>query len=69
MCHPVPTCEPSERAFWVGALFINPLPELGVAKGVRPALLMATSAQERVDVAYDGILESIRHMNGSAPLW
>lgn len=63
-----PAYEPSERAFWVGAL-INPLPELGVAKGVRPALLMATSAQERVDVAYDGILESIRHMNGSAPLW
>lgn len=61
--------EPSERAFWVGAL-INPLPDMGVANpGVRPAMIMATTAEERVDIALDGIIESIKHMDGSAPLW
>ncbi len=60
--------EPSERALWVGAL-INPLPAMGVAMEVRPALLTATSAEKRVEVACDGILKSIRHMDGSAPMW
>ena len=61
--------EPSERAFWVGAL-INPLPDMGVAdRGVRPAMIMATTAEERVDIALDGIIQSIKHMDGSAPLW
>lgn len=61
--------EPSERAFWVGAL-INPLPDMGVANpGVRPAMIMATTAEERVDIALEGIIESIKHMDGSAPLW
>ena len=60
--------EPSERALWVGAL-INPLPALGVSMEIRPALLTATTAEERVSIACDGILKSIKHMDGSAPMW
>lgn len=56
--------EPSERAFWVGAL-INPIPAMGVATEIRPALLMAKTAEERIRIASDGILKSIRHMDGS----
>lgn len=58
----------SERAYWVGAL-INPLPGMGVAMEIRPQLLMARSAEERVLVALQGILASIKHMDGSAPLF
>jgi Lon protease-like protein len=60
--------EPSELAFWVGAL-VNPLPGMGVAMEIRPMLLMAKTAEERVNVALKGILESIKHMDGSAPLF
>jgi Lon protease-like protein len=63
-----PEDEPSERAFWVAAL-INPLPGMGVAMEIRPLLLMARSAEERVGIALKGILESIKHMDGSAPLF
>ncbi|KAL7483310.1 hypothetical protein ACHAW6_008961 [Cyclotella cf. meneghiniana] len=63
-----PEGEPSERAFWIGAL-INPLPALGVAMEIRPRLLMAKGAEERVDVALEGIWGSIKHMDGSARLW
>lgn len=59
---------PSELALWVGAL-INPLPAMGVAMEIRPALLTATTAERRVEVACDGILRSIKHMDGSAPMW
>ena len=50
-----PSDEPSERAFWVGAL-INPLPAMGVSLEIRPSLLSATSAEQRVDFALEGIL-------------
>jgi Lon protease-like protein len=60
--------QPSEAAFWVGAL-VNPLPGMGVAMEIRPALLMAQTAEERVKLARNGILASIRHMDGSAPLF
>lgn len=60
--------EPSKLAFWVGAL-INPIPAMGVATEIRPALLTAKSAEERVQIACDGIHKSIKHMDGSAPLW
>jgi hypothetical protein len=60
--------EPSELAFWVGAL-VNPLPGMGVAMEIRPLLLMAKTAEERVNVALKGIFESIKHMDGSAPLF
>lgn len=59
---------PSDRAFWVGAL-INPIPAMGVALEVRPALLTADTAMERVDLALDGIEKSIRHMDGTARMW
>eukprot|EP00571_Detonula_confervacea_P005133 CAMPEP_0172327920 /NCGR_PEP_ID=MMETSP1058-20130122/60080_1 /TAXON_ID=83371 /ORGANISM="Detonula confervacea, Strain CCMP 353" /LENGTH=372 /DNA_ID=CAMNT_0013045009 /DNA_START=85 /DNA_END=1203 /DNA_ORIENTATION=- len=60
-----PEYEPTERALWVGAL-INPLPSMGVAMEIRPALLVSKRAEEKVQVALEGILKSIRHMDGSA---
>lgn len=60
--------EPTERAFWIGAL-INPIPAMGVALEVRPSLLMAETAEERIKVASAGILKSIRHMDGSDRLF
>ena len=60
--------EPSELAFWVGAL-VNPLPGMGVAMEIRPQLLMAKTAEERVRVALKGITESIQHMNGTRRLF
>ena len=63
-----PEDEPSERALWVGAL-INPLPSLGVAMEIRPALLTATTAEKRVEIVCEGILKSIRHMDGTSKMW
>lgn len=63
-----PENEPSECAFWVGAL-INPLPSMGLSMDIRPALLTATTAEKRVDIARDAILKSIRHMEGTEILW
>ncbi|KAL3914317.1 MAG: hypothetical protein SGILL_006149 [Bacillariaceae sp.] len=63
-----PPEQPSERAFWIGAL-INPLPAMGVALEIRPALLTAKTSEERIEIALDGILRSIKHMDGSARLW
>jgi hypothetical protein len=63
-----PEHEPTERALWIGAL-INPLPSMGVAMEIRPALLLSKSAEERVQIALDGILKSIRHMDGTSRMW
>ncbi|GFH52747.1 hypothetical protein CTEN210_09223 [Chaetoceros tenuissimus] len=63
-----PEDQPTERALWIGSL-INPLPAMGVAMEIRPALLTATSAEKRIEVACEGILKSIRHMDGSARMW
>jgi hypothetical protein len=63
-----PEHEPTERALWIGAL-INPLPSMGVAMEIRPALLLSKRAEERVQVALDGILRSIRHMDGTSRMW
>lgn len=60
--------EPSEIAFWIGSM-INPLPAMGVAMEIRPALLMSESAEERVQIAFDGLIRSIKHMDGSARMW
>ena len=60
--------QPTELAFWIGAL-INPLPALGVSMEVRPALLMADTVEERMEIASDAILKSIRHMDGSQRMW
>lgn len=59
---PMPSSNhPTDRAFWVGAL-INPLPALGVAMELRPSLLAATSAQDRVEIVANGVEASIRYM-------
>jgi len=58
----------TELAMWVGAL-INPLPGMGVAMEIRPSLLMASTSEERVKVALQGLLASIRHMDGSVRLF
>jgi hypothetical protein len=42
---------------------------MGVALEVRPQLLNAASAKDRVDIALHGIRSSIGHMSGKAPLW
>lgn len=63
-----PEHEPTERALWVGAL-INPLPSMGVAMEIRPALLVSKKAEERVQISLEGILKSIKHMDGSARMW
>lgn len=59
---------PNDLAFWVGAL-INPLPGMGVALEIRPALLMAKTSNDRMEVALHGIKTSIEHMDGTKPLW
>ena len=63
-----PPEEPSNRAFWVGAL-INPLPGMGVAMEIRPLLLMAQNAEERVGIVLNQIQDSIAHMDGTKPLF
>ena len=63
-----PPEQPTDRAFWIGAL-INPLPSMGVAMELRPHLLMARSAEERIGTAYKGLVASIHHMDGSKPLF
>lgn len=60
--------EPSEIAFWIGSM-INPLPAMGVAMEIRPSLLMSESAEERIKIAHDGLVRSIKHMDGSARMW
>lgn len=62
-----PADQPSERAFWIGAL-INPIPAMGVSLEIRPALLTARKAEQRVEVALNGILRSIKYMEGSVQL-
>jgi Lon protease-like protein len=61
---PIPSWEePSECALWIGAL-INPTPALGVARELRPKLLVAKTAEERAQIALDGIWHSIQLMKG-----
>ena len=54
----------AERAFWVGAL-INPLPPLGVAPEIRPALLASTDSLDAVLIATRGISQSIEYLTPS----
>lgn len=65
---PSPQEDPSDLAFWVGAL-INPLPGMGQAMEIRPQLLMARTAQERIGTVYSAIEASIHHMDGTKPLF
>lgn len=59
--------EPTDLSLWVGAL-INPLPALGVATEIRPDLLSADTAEERVEIVLEAIQKSIRHMLQGEPL-
>jgi len=62
---PMPSWKhPSECALWVGAL-INPEPSLGVAWEIRPKLLLAKTADERTQIALDGIWNSIQSMEAA----
>lgn len=62
---PMPSWKaPTECAMWVGAL-INPIPAMGVALEIRPQLLLAKTAEERTQIARDGIWDSILRMQGS----
>ena len=64
---PMPPAEkPSQRALWVAAL-INPLPALGVALEVRPAVLMAPTADLRLQVAETGLRDSIQRLQLPGP--
>lgn len=63
-----PPSDASALALWAGA-YINPLPALGVSLEVRPALLAAPDAAERVAVAVAGLRSSCDHLAGTKPLW
>jgi hypothetical protein len=56
-----PVDEPARRAVWVAGL-INPIPALGVAYEIRPALLMARDTLGMLKVATDGIEGSIERL-------
>eukprot|EP00242_Pyramimonas_sp_CCMP2087_P018243 CAMPEP_0198198016 /NCGR_PEP_ID=MMETSP1445-20131203/1542_1 /TAXON_ID=36898 /ORGANISM="Pyramimonas sp., Strain CCMP2087" /LENGTH=282 /DNA_ID=CAMNT_0043867455 /DNA_START=530 /DNA_END=1378 /DNA_ORIENTATION=+ len=64
---PLPPAEDcDDRAFWVAAM-INPVPALGVAYEIRPAVLTAQSTTTRLEVALAAIKSSISHLNGTTP--
>ena len=63
-----PSSPPGERALWVAAL-INPLPALGVALEIRPAVLSASTVSERLSIVTMGIRSSIGHLDGSHRLF
>ena len=53
---------PSARALWVAGL-INPLPALGVALEVRPGVLIADTADRRLQAAELGLRDSIERLS------
>ena len=57
----LPREEPARRATWVASL-INPIPALGVAYEIRPALLMARDTITMLTVATEGIRLSIERL-------
>jgi len=64
---PVPPPEaPNARAIYAGAL-INPLPALGVALEVRPAVLTARTTQRRGSMAWQGLTDSIERLQRPGP--
>jgi len=60
-----PASEVTDRALWVAAL-INPLPGLGVAWEIRPAILNADSSAQRLDIARKGLQASLENLANSA---
>ncbi|CAL1146116.1 unnamed protein product [Cladocopium goreaui] len=64
---PPPTMA-DKLAMWAAAL-VNPLPALGVALEIRPAVLQADSLQERILIVRRGIRGSIEHVSGRKRLF
>mmetsp|Transcript_2568 Transcript_2568/g.4380 ORF Transcript_2568/g.4380 Transcript_2568/m.4380 type:complete len:266 (+) Transcript_2568:44-841(+) len=60
--------EAGQLAIWVAAL-VNPLPALGVAYEIRPAVLAASTIRDRLEVAIEGIRGSIDHISGKKRLF
>jgi len=58
--------EPNMRALWVAGL-INPLPALGVALEVRPAVLTARTTSRRLSMAEQGLRDSIDRIRRPGP--
>lgn len=54
------------RACYIAAL-INPLPALGVALEIRPAVITARSTSRRLSMAEDGLRDSIRRLKLPGP--
>lgn len=63
---PPPADSPNARAVYAGAL-INPLPALGVALEVRPAVLTARTTQRRCSMAWQGLSDSIDRLQRPGP--
>jgi hypothetical protein len=58
---------PTALALWAAAL-LNPLPALGVAPEIRPAVLIASSAENRLAAVERGIRRSLENLRGERPL-
>lgn len=59
---PMPTTtKPGNLAAWVAAA-INPLPPLGVAREIRPAILAARTPTERLQIVKDALDESLTYI-------
>jgi len=57
---------PSARALWIAGL-INPLPGLGVAFEIRPAVLMAETADLKLQAVEMGLRDSIERLGQAGP--
>ena len=59
-----PPGSPAARAIWYAAL-INPLPALGVAPEIRPAVLAATGdARQQLSIVIEGMKISLKYLSG-----
>ena len=56
--------QPAELACWIAGL-INPIPALGVAYEIRPALLCAPTVGDMISIVYQGIKLSIEKLRGA----
>jgi len=65
---PMPsTAQPARLACWVAAL-INPIPALGVAYEIRPALLCAPTVGHMISIAWQGVKLSIEKLRAGPEL-
>ncbi|CAJ1456879.1 unnamed protein product [Effrenium voratum] len=65
----MPSVQEAQRlAIWVAAL-VNPLPALGVALEIRPAVLAAATVKEQLEIAEQGMRGSIDHISGRRRLF